>query len=428
MDGDRVGTNWAGSYAYRAGRVHRPASVEQLREIVAAAPEISVIGSRHAFNGIGDSAELVTLDDLPADIVIDRTAMTVSCPAAVRYGAVAEALEMEGLALRNLASLPHISIGGAVATATHGSGDANGNLATAVAALDLVTSTGELVTYARGDEDFDGVVVSLGALGAVTRVTLDAEPTYEVRQRVFEDLTWEALFEHFDDIAASGYSVSVITRLEDGTAGNVWVRSRATGEPEQLREELFGARPATEERHPILGNDPVHCTPQLGRPGLWSARLPTFRMGFTPSNGEEIQSEFLIPRANAVTAIEAVRSLAESIRPVLQVCEIRTIAADRLWLSPQYEVDTIGIHFTWKRDQQAVERVLAELEAALEPYGARPHWGKLFLAEADRIAALYERLADFARLAERLDPRSAFRNDWLERRVFGATESARGAG
>ena len=400
--------------------MHRPASVEQLREIVAAAPQIRVLGSRHSFSSVGDAAELVTLDDLPADIVVDRAARTVSCSGAMRYGALAEALEPEGLALRNLASLPHISVAGAVATATHGSGDANGNLATEVAALELVTSDGEVVTRARGDEDFDGLVVGLGALGAVTRVSLDVEPAYEVRQRVFEGLRWDALFEHFDAITAGGYSVSVFNRLEDTAADQVWVKSRVTDEPEPIRDELFGARAATEERHPILGIDPVNCTPQLGRPGLWSDRLPTFRMGFTPSSGEELQSEFLIPREHAVAAIEAVRALAGSIRPVLQVCEFRTMAADRLWLSPQYGQDTIGIHFTWKRAQQAVERVLVDVEAALAPFAPRPHWGKLFLARAADIAPRYERMPDFVRLTERLDPRGAFRNRWLESRVLSA--------
>jgi xylitol oxidase len=411
--------NWARTYTYRAEQLHRPGSVERLREIVAAAPQIRVLGSRHSFSSIGDAAELVTLDDLPAEIVIDRAAGTVSCAGAVRYGALADALEPEGLALRNLASLPHISVAGAIATATHGSGDTNGNLATEVAALELVTSDGDLVTFARGDDDFDGVVVGLGALGAVTRVTLDVEPAYEVRQRVFEGLPWDALLEHFDAITASGYSTSVFNRLHDDAADQVWVKSRVTDAPEEVRDELFGARAATEERHPILGIDPVNCTPQLGRPGLWSDRLPTFRMGFTPSSGEEIQSEFLIPREHAVAAVEAVRALAAAIRPVLLVCELRTMAADRLWLSPQYGGDTIGIHFTWQRDQPAVERVLVDIEAALAPFAPRPHWGKLFLATAAEIAPLYERLPDFARLAARIDPRGAFRNRWLERRVLG---------
>ena len=416
--------NWAGNYAYRAERLHRPSSVEQLCEIVAAAPQIRVLGSRHSFNAIADAAELVTLDDLPADVVVDHAAGTVSCSGALRYGALAEALEPEGLALRNLASLPHISVAGAVATATHGSGDTNGNLATEVAALELVTSAGDSIRCARGDDDFDGLVVGLGALGAITRVTLDVEPAYEVRQRVFEGLRWDALFEHFDAITASGYSISVFNRLHDEAADQVWVKSRVTDEPEQVRDELFGARAATEERHPILGIDPINCNPQLGRPGLWSARLPTFRMGFTPSSGEEIQSEFLVPREHAVRAIEAVRALAGAIRPVLQVCEIRTMAADRLWLSPQYARDTVGIHFTWKPEQQAVERVLAEVEAALAAFAARPHWGKLFLATAAELAPLYEHLPDFVRLAARLDPRGAFRNDWLERCVLGPRQDA----
>jgi alditol oxidase len=418
-----VGVNWAGNYAYRAERLHRPASVEQLRELVAAAPQIRVLGSRHSFSDIGDAAELVTLDGLPAEIVVDRAAGTVSCSGATRYGELAAALEPAGLALRNLASLPHISVAGAIATATHGSGDSNGNLATEVAALELVTSDGGLVTSARGEEDFDGLVVGLGALGAVTRVTLDVEPAYEVRQRVFEGLPWDALFEHFDAITASAYSISVFNRLDDRAAEQVWIKSRVSDAAEAVRDELFGARAATEERHPIPGIDPVNCTPQLGRPGLWSDRLPTFRMGFTPSSGEEIQSEFLIAREHVVPAFAAVRGLAASIRPVLHVCELRTIAADRLWLSPQYGQDTIGIHFTWKREQEAVERVLAEVEAALAPFSPRPHWGKLFLAGAAELAPLYPRLPDFARLRERLDPRGAFRNDWLERRVLGSASS-----
>ena len=234
-----------------------------------------------------------------------------------------------------------------------------------------------------------------------------------MRQRVFEELAWDALFEHFDAITGSGYSVSVLSYLGD-TVDQVWVRSRVTDAPEVVRDDLFGARPATVDRHPILGLDPVNCTPQLGRPGPWSARLPYFRMGFTPSAGEELQSEYLVAREHAGAAIEAVRALADRIRPVLHVCEIRTIAADRLWMSPQYGRDSVGIHFTWALEPEAVARVLADLEPALEPFDPRPHWGKLFLH-----APRYERLADFARLAETLDPRGAFRNTWLEARVLG---------
>jgi alditol oxidase len=410
--------NWAGNHVYRARELHRPSTVEQLAEVVARAPRVRVLGSRHSFNDIADSAELVSLEGLPADVAVDRAASTVSFSAGLRYGELADALEAESLALHNLASLPHISVAGAVATATHGSGEANGNLATAVAALELVTSEGEVITAARGDDDFDGMVVGLGALGAVTRIALDVEPAYRVRQRVFEGLDWDALLQGFDAIAASGYSVSVFTRWGDDV-DQVWVKSRATDEPEQVLADLLGAVASTVDRHPILGLDPVNCTPQLGVPGGWADRLPHFRMGFTPSNGDELQSEYHLPRRHAVAAIEALRGLAGTIRPVLQVTELRTIAADRLWMSPQYEQDTIAIHFTWAPEQEAVERVLVDVEAALAAFGARPHWGKVFLAAASVVAGLYERLPDFAALAQCLDARGAFRNDWLERHVLG---------
>jgi xylitol oxidase len=411
--------NWAGTHRYRARRLHRPRTLEELQEIVAGAERVRVLGSRHSFTDLADADELVSLDGLPADVAVDRAAGTVSLGAAVRYGDLAETLHGEGVALHNLASLPHISVAGAVATATHGSGDGNGNLATAVAALEMVTSDGEVVGAARGDAEFDGMVVGLGALGAVTRVTLDVEPAYEVRQRVFEGLAWDALHAHFDAITAAGYSVSVFTRWSE-TTDQVWVKTRVTDAPEDVRADLFGASAATVDRHPILGIDPVNCTPQLGRPGAWSDRLPHFRMGFTPSAGEEIQSEYVLPRRHAAGAIEAVRAIADVVRPVLQVSEIRTIAADRLWLSPQYGQHTVAIHFTWTREPEAVARVLVDVEAALAPFDPRPHWGKTFHAEAGTIAPRYDRLADFRALRDRFDPRGAFVNAWLERRVLGA--------
>jgi xylitol oxidase len=412
------GRNWAGNYTYRAQKLHRPSTIEQLQEIVANAPWVRVLGSRHSFNDIADSWELITLEAMPKDVVVDHAASTVSFNAALKYGELVETLCAEGVALHNLASLPHISVAGAVATATHGSGETNGNLATAVAGLELVTSAGEIIEASRGEPDFDGLVVGLGALGAVTRITLDVEPAYEVRQRVFEALGWEAFFEHFDEIVSCGYSVSIFTRWSE-TIDQVWVKSRVTDEPEQVESDLFGATAAAVDRHPILGLDASSCTPQLGRPGLWAERLPHFRMGFTPSSGEELQSEYLFPRRYAVEAIQAVRSLAEEIRPILQVSEIRTVAADRLWMSMHYGQDTVGIHFTWKPEPEAVEAMLVQLETALAPFEARPHWGKLFRANAAAIAPLYERMSDFIRLVERLDPRGAFSNSWLKARVLG---------
>jgi xylitol oxidase len=415
--------NWAGNHTYPAESLHRPASMEQLQEIVSRASSVHVLGSRHSFNGIADAGELISLEvlhteqALPAAVAIDPDRRSVSFGGGVKYGELVERLNDEGLALHNLASLPHISVAGAVATATHGSGVGNGNLATAVSALEIVTSTGEVVRAGRGDPDFDGMVVGLGALGAVTRVTLDVEPAFDVRQQVFEGLSWATLLENFDAVMSSGYSVSAFTLFGE-TVDMVWVKTR-TDRSEALAGDLFGARPATADRHPVLGLDPTPCTPQLGRPGPWYDRLPHFRMGFTPSAGEELQSEYLLSRRHAPAAIEAVRGLGDRIRPLLLTCEIRTVAADELWLSTAYGQDSVALHFTWALDQAAVEDVLVALEAALAPFAARPHWGKVFVADAAAISPLYERHAEFVRLVERMDPRGAFRNDWLEERVLG---------
>jgi xylitol oxidase len=417
-----AGRNWAGNHTYRAEHLHRPTTLEQLQEIVAAAPRIRVLGSRHSFTGIADSAELVSLEAVHAatnglaGIDVDLEARTVSLGGGVKYGELADVLRDAGAALHNLASLPHISVAGAVATATHGSGVTNGNLATAVRALEMVTSGGEIVRASRGDADFDGMVVGLGALGAVTRLTLDIEPAYDVEQRVFEGLAWNALYEHFDEIMACGYSVSLFT-LWGEDVHMVWVKTR-TDRDEAPDGDLFGAVPAAVDRNPVVGLDPTSCTPQLGRHGLWSDRLPHFRMGFTPSAGDEIQSEYLLPYRLAVAALDAVRSLARSIRPLLLTCEIRTVAADRLWMSTAYDQASIALHFTWTPTPTAVADVLVDLERVLSPFGARPHWGKVFRADAAVIAPLYERHAEFVRLTERLDPRGAFRNTWLEQHVL----------
>jgi xylitol oxidase len=418
MAAGSVGTNWSGNYSYRATQVNRPGSVEQLQELVARARRIRAVGSRHSFTAIGDSDELVALDRLPGGISVDHAARTVSVPGHTTYAELAQALNREGVALNNMASLPHISVAGAVATATHGSGDGKGNLATAVREMEMVTADGELLAADAAMRDFDGLVVGLGALGLVTRLSLAVEPFYEMRQRVFEGLPWESLFTHFDQITAAGESVSVFHRFGERTE-QVWVKRRAEEErADEAPRDLFGAEAATISVHPVLGGDPVNCTEQLGIVGPWSERLPHFRSGFTPSAGEELQSEFFVARTDAVAAVQAVRRLAGAIVPLLLVSELRTIAADALWLSPHHGRDSLGIHFTWRRRPVEVEPVVAQIEAVLAPFAARPHWGKVFTAGATAIAPSYPRMDDFRRLRERMDPGGSFMNDWLRRRVL----------
>ncbi|MFF2244958.1 FAD-binding protein [Arthrobacter sp. NPDC058130] len=413
--------NWAGNYGYQAAKMAHPASIAELQDVVAGAGKVRALGSRHSFNDIADTAGTqVVLDRLDAGISIDVQAMNVSVSGGTRYGTLAAELQRHGFGLHNLASLPHISVAGAVATATHGSGDGNGNLATAVAALELVSADGTVVTARRGDPDFAGMVVGLGALGIVSRLTLDIEPSFEIAQSVFEGLDWGQVLESFDALTSSAYSVSLFTDWSGATVGQAWLKNRTDRAvlPAGL-PEFFSGTPATQARHPLPGVSGSNCTQQLGVPGPWADRLAHFRMEFTPSKGDELQSEYLIPREHAVEAIRTMRRLSGVVTPLLLVGEIRTIAADELWLSPNYGRDGIGLHFTWRQDEPAVRAILPLLEAELAPFGARPHWGKLFHADAAGLAPLYPRFADFTALAGRLDPAGKFRNAFLDRTVFG---------
>lgn len=416
MPSHAVESNWSGNYTYTAAAVHRPRDLDELVALVSTGGRLQVLGTRHTFTSIGDSAGLIALDSLEGarHITIDREAMTVSVGPRVTYAALADALNGEGLALANLASLPHISVAGAVATATHGSGDRAGNLATAVVGMRLVTGAGDLVDFHRGDEGFDGMVVHLGKLGVVTEVTLGVEPYYELCQQVYEGLSWDDLWTHFDEITAAGRSVSVFHRFGE-RARQVWVKyDPDAGQPAD-RSTLFGAPAAHEPLNPVPGGDPANCTAQLGLRGPWSERLPHFRSGFTPSSGEEIQSELFIARGDARAAITALMPLAPRISPLLLVAELRTVAADSLWLSPQYQRDSVGLHFTWDRRQQEVESVMVAVEEALAPLDPRPHWGKLFTAPAVSVAARYPRWRDYLALRDTLDPQGVFVNQWLRR-------------
>ena len=421
MDQLATERNWAGNHTYSATAIAHPASVEELQELVAGAARVRALGSRHSFNDIADTrGTLAVLDRLDDCISVDARNMTVTVSGGTRYGTLAAVLQRHGFALHNLASLPHISVAGAVATATHGSGDANGNLATSVAGLEMVSADGNIVFARRGDAYFDGMVVALGALGIVTRLTLEIEPTFEVSQRVFEGLIWDQVLEKFDEVTSSAYSVSLFTDWSGTTVQQAWLKSRVKYQgPGSKTSRFFGGSPAAEARHPLAGVSGSNCTQQLGIPGPWSDRLAHFRMEFAPSKGDELQSEYLIPREHATEALRAMRKLSDVVTPLLLIGEVRTMAADQLWLSPNYGRDGIGLHFTWRPDLPAVRAALPLIEAELTPFAARPHWGKLFDAGSAVVGPLYPRFSDFTTLADRLDPAGKFRNSFLERTVFG---------
>ncbi|MFG3204292.1 FAD-binding protein [Streptomyces sp. NPDC048192] len=403
-------SNWARTITYTAREFHRPRTLDALAALVAAGERVRVLGSGHSFNRIADPGPdgvLVSTADLPRVIDVDTAARTVRVSGGVRYAELAETVHAHGLALANMASLPHISVAGSVATGTHGSGVGNGPLASAVREVEMVVADGSTVTIGRGDPRFDGAVTSLGALGVVTALTLGLEPAYEVEQHVFTELPLEGL--DFAAVAAAGYSVSLFTDWRAPGFRQVWVKRRT----DQPGVDFPWAAPAAVPLHPVPGMPAGNCTEQFGVPGPWHERLPHFRAEFTPSSGEEIQSEYLLSRSAALDALHAIDGIRSTVAGVLQTCEVRTVAADAQWLSPAHDRDSVALHFTWVRDEAAVLPVVRRLEEVLEPFDPRPHWGKVFEIPSAVLRGRYPRFGDFASLVREMDPSGTFANDFV---------------
>ena len=339
------------------------------------------------------------------------------------YGQLSPYLHQHGFALHNLASLPHISVAGACSTGTHGSGEKNGNLSTAVSALEMVLASGEvrMLSREKDGEKFHGAVVGLGALGVITKVTLDLQPTFMMQQYVYQNLPLDQLTKNFDAIERAAYSVSLFTDWQKPLINEVWIKARADAEQKfEASPVFYDAKRATRNLHPIIELSAENCTEQMGVPGPWYERLPHFRMGFTPSAGKELQSEYFVPRQHAMDAILAVQRLHEMVSPHLLITEIRAIAADDLWMSPCYKQPCVTIHFTWKQDWPAVSKILPVIEKELTPFKVRPHWGKLFTMSREQLKPSYEKLPEFVALCSQFDPKGKFRNSFLNRNIFGS--------
>jgi xylitol oxidase len=414
--------NWAGNYTYSTKNLDQVSSVKDVLDSVRSHSHLKALGARHSFNGIADS----TVDQISLkhfdQIELDAKARTVTVGAGVTYGQLAPYIDSRGFAVHNLASLPHISVVGACATATHGSGNNNGNLSTAVRAMEIVTANGEVITFSReklGDK-FQGTAVGLGALGVITKITLDVQPSFQMTQMVYEDLSFSQLEHHLNDIFASGYSVSIFTDWQNHRATQVWIKRRVDHGPHaDPKEYFYGAKPATHNLHPLVGHSAENCTEQMGIPGPWYERLPHFRMNFTPSSGAELQSEYFVPRDKGYAAILAVEQLRDQITPHLFITEFRTIAADDLWMSPCYQRPSMTLHFTWKPQWAEVKKVLPLIEDKLAPLGARPHWAKLFTMPPARLQSQYPRISAYREILAQYDPNGKFRNEFINRNIYG---------
>ncbi len=414
-------TNWAGNLTYSTDNLHTPKTVVELQEIIKKCKKVRGLGTKHCFNKIADSTEnQISTAEFNKIISLDKTKNTVTVEAGIKYGELCKYLDDNGYALHNLASLPHISVAGACATSTHGSGIKNGSLATAVGALELVNGKGEVVNLSRekdGDE-FLAAVVSLGALGIITKMTLDLQPTFKMKQVVYQNLPIAELEKNFEAIMSGGYSVSLFTDWSNKNVSEVWIKSKAE-DMKDIAPEYFGAKLATKNLHPIEALDPINCTEQMGAEGPWYERMPHFKMGFTPSSGKELQSEFFVAFENAYAGLMAIEKLHKKVSPHLLITEVRAIAADDLWMSPFYKKTCVAFHFTWKQEVEAVMQLLPEIEAALAPFSPRPHWGKIFTLRPSVLQARIEKLAEFKKIMQKHDPDGKFRNEFIDTNLFG---------
>jgi xylitol oxidase len=420
---DKPLSNWAGNLRYSTDNVHYPRSVEEVQEIVKKCDKLKALGSQHSFNRIADStANQISLKRLNNLVSLDKRSNTVTVQPGMKYGELCRHLHENGYALHNLASLPHISIAGSCATATHGSGMKNGNLATGVSAITFVNAAGELVALSRqtDEERFQGAVVGLGGLGVTTELTLNLQPAFDVKQVVYRNLPMEVLRSNFNEVMSSGYSVSLFTNWENKNINQVWIKSRIDQDDSTTTAtEFYGAQPATRNMHPVDDQSAETCTEQMGVPGPWYERLPHFKMGFMPSTGEELQSEYFVPIEHAYDAMAAIEELHEQISPHLFVSEIRTVDADQLWMSPCYNTSCVTLHTTWKQDWDTVIGLLPLIEERLAPFSPVPHWGKLFTLSPLVLQSRYSKIAEFRELVDQYDPEGKFRNEFLSRNIFG---------
>lgn len=404
-------SNWGGNLVYGSGAIEAPATIEELSEIIRSG-KVRPIGTMHSFSKVvvGEGT-LVSAAGLAFEPALDKASSTVKVSAATRFGDLALFLEKNGVALKNMGSLPHISIAGAAATGTHGSGDKNQILSSSLSAYSFLNSKGELVRYQRGDENFEACRVGLGAYGLWVSVELDVVPSFQIRQDVYLDIPWEVFYEDPTNLTSAGYSVSLFTKWGEVSIDQVWVKA-LPGDKAGL--PIAGISPEKTSRKELAPGVGDNLTQQGGVEGPWLDRLPHFRLDATPSAGNEIQTEYFIQRKNIVGAVKAVNKIAEQINHTLIITEVRTIAQDDAWLSPMNRGDSVALHFTWVNDTPAVDKAVAALEEVLAEFDPIPHWGKVHHFDKSKLEKVHARLGKARAVFDELDPEGVFNTEYLK--------------
>jgi xylitol oxidase len=402
--------NWSGNVDLSAATFHQPRTVAEAQRIVAASGAVRAVGAGHTFNQlVVTGGDLISLEHLPrrVEVAADRTTVTVD--AGIRYGELAPALDAEGLALANMASLPFFTVVGACATGTHGSGDTNRGLAAAVRGLELITASGDLGIVDDGDDPdtVAAMAVGLGAFGLVTSLTLAVEPRYEMAQTIDVDVPLGATIDRLDEVMASAYSVSLFTNWLGDSIHSLWRKYRL--------DELQAPRPEVLELGGTSATAPLvdYHTAAAMAPGPWYERLPHVRWDRPDAPRPQLQSEWFVARRHGPDALRAMVALGPRVAPAMTggvLAEIRSVAADDPWLSPFAE-DTLALHFSWASDPGLCAPVIPLIEEALTPFEPRPHWGKLYTMAAEDIRSRYPRFDDWARLVAAYDPTGTFAND-----------------
>jgi alditol oxidase len=403
--------NWGGNLSYGTDQILEPTTIDELSQIIKSG-KVRPIGTKHSFSPvvIGDG-KLVSTMGLVFEPFVDEKEAKVTVAANTRFGDLAIYLESRGWALKNMGSLPHISIAGACATGTHGSGDGNQILSASLSSYSFLDGRGEMQTFSRGDELFEAGRLGLGAYGLWVQLTLDVVPSYRMRQDVYHDILWEAFYENPANLTSAGYSVSLFTKWGKPTIDQTWVKTRISDGPPA--NPLHGVYAETESKRELAPGVGDNLTAQGGQEGAWCDRLPHFRLDATPSAGDEIQTEYFVQRDQVASAVKQLNQLAELINPILIITEIRTIASDQAWLSPMLRGDSVALHFTWRNDPAAVNDAVQQIEAKLGDYGIIPHWGKVNAFDKSRLAAVHSRISDAREVFDELDPMRKFSSEYL---------------